>query len=191
MPKIEFDASTITASDSEYDFDSTWMRDQDGDPATHADKIYNHHYDPFGPVSEADFENRDVWHGFSRAQIILTRQKMEVLLKGASGVLARVNGRFSEPSSIHLQGSVKTVSFSFGSHKTGLYKVDCEVGADLKSCSRITIDEYIFKNPYWDDPNPYYDVNTYMFGAGAFLNRNLPFAESLDQVFSHWAGLLM
>lgn len=188
MSKIEFTKQQIYFQESPDGFNGSSVKDTDGDPKTHADKFYRHLFSPQKPVTETDLQGRMKWRGYSRAELVLVRESFATMMQNTQRVLELVGAQGINPS--RLNGLENEVSFSFSPKGTLRYRVGCELDDELAGCQKIRIDEFIYSNPHWDDPNPYYEVNTYLFGAEILEREELPFADTLKPLFSRWREVL-
>lgn len=190
MAKVNLTSSTITVSELDFPHEGVVLKDTDGDPATENDRIHDRFFDFVPPILPQELAGRRACRGFSRSDIVLLRKQFDNHLKQAAGVLAEVNHHLKQSHDIHLNGFHNEVSFSFSQARQRRYRVGCQIGDDLLSCKQIEIDEFVLSNPNWDDPNPYYEVNTYVFGAETLANGTLPFADALKIMFNRWSDLL-
>lgn len=188
MSKIEFTKQQIHFEESPDGFKGSSVHDADGDPKTHADKFYRHLFSPQKPVTEADLKNQLRWRGYSRAELVLARENFATMMQNAERVLEQV--LVQEINSSKLNGMDNEVSFSFCPKGTLRYRVGCEVDEELVGCQKIRIDEFVYSNPHWDDPNPYNEINTYVFGAEILERAELPFADALKTLFGRWREVL-
>lgn len=188
MSKIEFTKQQIYFQESPDGFNGSSVKDTDGDPKTHADKFYRHLFSPQKPVTEADLQRRLKWRGYSRAELVLAREGFATMMQNTQRVLELVEIQGINPS--RLNGLENEVSFSFSPKGTLRYRVGCELDDELMGCQKIRIDEFIYSNPHWDDPNPYHEVNTFVFGAEILEREELPFADALKSLFGRWREVL-
>lgn len=190
MAKVNLTSSTITVSELDFPHEGVVLKDTDGDPATENDRIHDRFFDFVPPILPQELAGRRAYRGFSRSDIVLLRKQFNNHLKQAAGVLAEVNHHLKQSYDIHLNGFHNEVSFSFSQAGQRRYRVSCQIGDDLLSCKQIEIDEFVLSNPNWDDPNPYYEVNTYVFGAETLTDTRLSFSEEIRQLFLQFSGLL-